>query len=55
MYFCSHWPFCRVFTADSSLSLDLLRLLFVAVANMVRGSQRVSNMSRGLVFHFTDS
>ena len=30
-------------------------VLFVAIANMVRGSQRVSNVSCGLVSHFTDS
>ena len=53
--FCSRWRFRHILPADSSLSLDLLRILFVAIANMVRGSQRVSNVSCGLVSHFTDS
>ena len=55
MYFCSCWRFCSIFPADSNLSLDLLHVLFAAIANMVCGSERVSNTSGGLVFRFADS
>ena len=55
MYFCSYRRFCSIFPADSNLSLDLLPILSAAIANMVCGSERVSNTSGGLVFRFTDS
>lgn len=50
MQFCSYWHFSSIFSADSSLSLDVLRIWFVASANMVCSSKRVSNASCCLIF-----
>ncbi|OWK01722.1 PIGN, partial [Cervus elaphus hippelaphus] len=49
MYFCSYWHFCGIFPADSSLSLDLLHILFVAIANMVLSFFHRYMLTAGLV------
>lgn len=46
MLFCGNWCFNSICPADSRLFLDLLRLLFVASANMVCSSKRIPSYSR---------